>query len=305
MVLVFINPHSVLAMDGGKPAAPMEGPGPMTRRSSSRDSASSQRASPYTKPKVPIASSGSTGLTKYMGESTLHQDWDDTDPDENPRCVPSPYLVLLPPASTQQTSLNAFTPNPGVSDLKKLDPQRTGSKFGPNTITNKLFKKGDRLYREGTYTLWRDDANDYHVAYASDERAPSMMSVRSFRSTSGEKDSPGGSSVGGMNQNPSNALVLKIVVTNEARLEFEIITQEVPACPCHTPRGHTVPMISFASMQTVWKMRAAREAHFQQVCATPREHLTAHSPCASRPHTVPQHRQTNMHTSALRSGRSL
>ena len=37
-----------------------------------------------------------------------------------------------------------------------------------NTVTHKLFKKGERLYREGSYTLWRDNQNDYYVAYAAE-----------------------------------------------------------------------------------------------------------------------------------------
>ena len=97
-----------------------------------------------------------------------------------------------------------------------------------NTVTNKLFKKGERLYREGSYTLWRDDLNDYYVAYAVDERASTIMSdVRA--SVRGGKAPPADNTVN------AKAQVLKILVTNEARLEFDIITQEVPARPCHTP----------------------------------------------------------------------
>ena len=43
------------------------------------------------------------------------------------------------------------------------------------TVTHKLFKKGERLYREGSYTLWRDDQNDFYVAYAADDRHSSIL----------------------------------------------------------------------------------------------------------------------------------
>ena len=87
-----------------------------------------------------------------------------------------------------------------------------------DSITSKLFKKGDGLlYHEGLYTLSRDDHNDYQVAFAT-EKASSTSARDSGRESTK------------VDTGLSHAQVLKIQVTNEARLEFEIITQnEVPA----------------------------------------------------------------------------
>ena len=86
------------------------------------------------------------------------------------------------------------------------------------TVTHKLFKKGERLYREGSYTLWRDDQNDFYVAYAADDRNSSILDdVRA--SVRGGKESLADNTVN------AKAQVLKIVVTSEAKLEFDIYTQ--------------------------------------------------------------------------------
>ena len=162
------------------------------------------------------------------------------------------------------------------------------------TVTHKLFKKGERLYREGSYTLWRDDQNDYYVAYAVDDRNSSIMDdVRA--SVRGGKESLADNTVN------AKAQVLKIVVTSEAKLEFDIYTQEVwlhtpvPIGSARSPRHIVFPEVYFASSQAVWKMRATRRAHFDEVCAPPRLRRTEQSPCALRPHTpraaVSQHPQ--------------
>jgi len=121
--------------------------------------------------------------------------------------------------------------------MKNQNLEEDTSRFAEdatNTVTNKLFKKGERLYREGSYTLWRDDVNDFYVAYALDTKGSTLMSdVRA--SVRGGKESPSENMVN------AKAQVLKILVTNEAKLEFDIITQE-----------------------TVWKMRATRRAHLEQ-----------------------------------------
>ena len=162
------------------------------------------------------------------------------------------------------------------------------------TVTHKLFKKGERLYREGSYTLWRDDQNDFYVAYAADDRNSSILDdVRA--SVRGGKESIADNTVN------AKAQVLKIVVTSEAKLEFDIYTQEVwlhtlarigsARSPCHIVFAE----VYFVSSQTVWKMRATRRAHFDEVCAPPRLRRTEQSPCALRPHTpraaVSQHPQ--------------
>ena len=168
-----------------------------------------------------------------------------------------------------------------------------------NTVTHKLFKKGERLYREGSYTLWRDDQNDYYVAYAVDDRNSGFMDdVRA--SVRGGKESIADNTVN------AKAQVLKIVVTSEAKLEFDIYTQghgaqEVwlhapsPHSSARSPRHIVFPEVYFVSSQTVWKMRATRRAHFDEVCAPPRLRRTEQSPCALRPHTpraaVSQHPQ--------------
>ena len=167
------------------------------------------------------------------------------------------------------------------------------------TVTHKLFKKGERLYREGSYTLWRDDQNDFYVAYAADDRNSSILDdVRA--SVRGGKESIADNTVN------AKAQVLKIVVTSEAKLEFDIYTQghgaqEVwlhapsPHSSARSPRHIVFPEVYFASSQAVWKMRATRRAHFDEVCAPPRLRRTEQSPCALRPHTpravVSQHPQ--------------
>ena len=157
-----------------------------------------------------------------------------------------------------------------------------------NTVTHKLFKKGERLYREGSYTLWRDDQNDFYVAYAADDRNSSILDdVRA--SVRGGKESIADNTVN------AKAQVLKIVVTSEAKLEFDIYTQghgaqEVwlhapsPHSSARSPRHIVFPEVYFASSQAVWKMRATRRAHFDEVCAPPRLRRTEQSPCALRPH---------------------
>jgi len=149
-----------------------------------------------------------SGLAKHMDETMIDPNWDESEQSEDPGALPA---------------------------MKNLEEYT--SRFAAdatNTVTNKLFKKGERLYREGSYTLWRDDLNDYYVAYAVDERASTIMSdVRA--SVRGGKAPPADNTVN------AKAQVLKILVTNEARLEFDIITQE-----------------------TVWKMRATRRAHFEE-----------------------------------------
>ena len=113
--------------------------------------------------------------------------------------------------------------------MKNQNLEEDTSRFAEdatNTVTNKLFKKGERLYREGSYTLWRDDVNDFYVAYALDTKGSTLMSdVRA--SVRGGKESPSENMVN------AKAQVLKILVTNEAKLEFDIITQEVPARHSH------------------------------------------------------------------------
>ena len=106
--------------------------------------------------------------------------------------------------------------------MKKPALAEDTSKFtdadATNTVTHKLFKKGERLYREGSYTLWRDDQNDYYVAYAVDDRNSSILDdVRA--SVRGGKESLADNIVN------AKAQVLKIVVTSEAKLEFDIYTQ--------------------------------------------------------------------------------
>ena len=165
---------------------------------------------------------------------------------------------------------------------------------GEKTVTHKLFKKGERLYREGSYTLWRDDQNDFYVAYAADDRNSSILDdVRA--SVRGGKESLADNTVN------AKAQVLKIVATSEAKLEFDIYTQEVwlhtpvPIGSARSPRHIVFPEVYFVSSQTVWKMRATRRAHFDEVCAPPRLRRTEQSPCALRPHTpraaVSQHPQ--------------
>ena len=166
------------------------------------------------------------------------------------------------------------------------------------TVTHKLFKKGERLYREGSYTLWRDDQNDFYVAYAADDRNSSILDdVRA--SVRGGKESLADNEVN------AKAQVLKIVVTSEAKLEFDIYTRAdtqevwlhtpVPIGSARSPRHIVFPEVYFVSSQIVWKMRATRRAHFDEVCAPPRLRRTEQSPCALRPHTpraaVSQHPQ--------------
>ena len=164
------------------------------------------------------------------------------------------------------------------------------------TVTHKLFKKGERLYREGSYTLWRDDQNDFYVAYAADDRNSSILDdVRA--SVRGGKESLADNTVN------AKAQVLKIVVTSEAKLEFDIYTQgHGQEVWLHAPCPHMFRPIApshrdvyFVSSQAVWKMRATRRAHFDEVCAPPRLRRTEQSPCALRPHTpraaVSQHPQ--------------
>merc|ERR1711924_428173 len=152
-----------------------------------------------------------SGLAKSMEESKIDTDpdWDESEQSENPGALP----VMKKPALAEDTSM--FTED-------------------EMTVTHKLFKKGERLYREGSYTLWRDDQNDYYVAYAVDDRNSSIMDdVRA--SVRGGKESLADNTVN------AKAQVLKIVATSEAKLEFDIYTQE-----------------------TVWKMRATRRAHFDE-----------------------------------------
>lgn len=151
-----------------------------------------------------------SGLAKSMEESKIDPDWDEHEQSENPGALP-----VMKNRLAEDTS-------------KFTDSDAT------NTVTHKLFKKGERLYREGSYTLWRDNQNDYYVAYAADDRNSSIMDdVRA--SVRGGKESLADNTVN------AKAQVLKIMVTNEARLEFDIYTQE-----------------------TVWKMRATRRAHFDE-----------------------------------------
>ena len=157
-----------------------------------------------------------SGLAKSMEESKIDTDpdWDESEQSENPGALP----VMKKPALAEDTSM--FTED-------------------ENTVTHKLFKKGERLYREGSYTLWRDDQNDFYVAYAADDRNSSILDdVRA--SVRGGKESLADNTVN------AKAQVLKIVVTSEAKLEFDIYTQ-----------GH-------GAQETVWKMRATRRAHFDE-----------------------------------------
>ena len=156
-----------------------------------------------------------SGLAKSMEESKIDTDpdWDESEQSENPGALP----VMKKPALAEDTSM--FTED-------------------ENTVTHKLFKKGERLYREGSYTLWRDDQNDFYVAYAADDRNSSILDdVRA--SVRGGKESLADNTVN------AKAQVLKIVVTSEAKLEFDIYTQ-----------GH--------GQEAVWKMRATRRAHFDE-----------------------------------------
>ena len=153
-----------------------------------------------------------SGLAKSMEESKIDTDpdWDESEQSENPGALP-----VMKNRLAEDTS--KFTD----ADAEK-------------TVTHKLFKKGERLYREGSYTLWRDDQNDFYVAYAADDRNSSILDdVRA--SVRGGKESLADNTVN------AKAQVLKIVATSEAKLEFDIYTQE-----------------------TVWKMRATRRAHFDE-----------------------------------------
>jgi len=157
-----------------------------------------------------------SGLAKSMEESKIDTDpdWDESEQSENPGALP----VMKKPALAEDTSM--FTEDEA-------------------TVTHKLFKKGERLYREGSYTLWRDDQNDFYVAYAADDRNSSILDdVRA--SVRGGKESLADNTVN------AKAQVLKIVVTSEAKLEFDIYTQ-----------GH-------GAQEAVWKMRATRRAHFDE-----------------------------------------
>lgn len=157
-----------------------------------------------------------SGLAKSMEESKIDTDpdWDESEQSENPGALP----VMKKPALAEDTSM--FTEDEA-------------------TVTHKLFKKGERLYREGSYTLWRDDQNDFYVAYAADDRNSSILDdVRA--SVRGGKESLADNEVN------AKAQVLKIVVTSEAKLEFDIYTQ-----------GH-------GAQEAVWKMRATRRAHFDE-----------------------------------------
>ena len=157
-----------------------------------------------------------SGLAKSMEESKIDTDpdWDESEQSENPGALP----VMKKPALAEDTSM--FTEDEA-------------------TVTHKLFKKGERLYREGSYTLWRDDQNDFYVAYAADDRNSSILDdVRA--SVRGGKESIADNTVN------AKAQVLKIVVTSEAKLEFDIYTQ-----------GH-------GAQEAVWKMRATRRAHFDE-----------------------------------------
>ena len=157
-----------------------------------------------------------SGLAKSMEESKIDTDpdWDESEQSENPGALP----VMKKPALAEDTSM--FTED-------------------EMTVTHKLFKKGERLYREGSYTLWRDDQNDFYVAYAADDRNSSILDdVRA--SVRGGKESLADNTVN------AKAQVLKIVVTSEAKLEFDIYTQ-----------GH-------GAQEAVWKMRATRRAHFDE-----------------------------------------
>ena len=157
-----------------------------------------------------------SGLAKSMEESKIDTDpdWDESEQSENPGALP-----VMKNRLAEDTS-------------KFTDADAT------NTVTHKLFKKGERLYREGSYTLWRDDQNDFYVAYAVDDRNSGFMDdVRA--SVRGGKESLADNEVN------AKAQVLKIVVTSEAKLEFDIYT-----------RADT--------QEIVWKMRATRRAHFDE-----------------------------------------
>ena len=173
-----------------------------------------------------------SGLAKSMEESKIDPDWDEREQSENPGCAPIPATPqpFLPLALPPRAALNPSAPNPTAAALFSALPVMKNrlaedtSKFtdsdATNTVTHKLFKKGERLYREGSYTLWRDNQNDYYVAYAADDRNSSIMDdVRA--SVRGGKESLADNTVN------AKAQVLKIMVTNEARLEFDIYTQEV------------------------------------------------------------------------------
>ena len=95
---------------------------------------------------------------------------------------------------------------------------------GDKCVTSELYKKGGTLYVKGLYTLWRTDEGDYEIAYAADKKHESRTS--SFRTSSFR---PSRANQKSAVTEPGQHRVQKIEETSNARLEFDITTEEVRA----------------------------------------------------------------------------
>ena len=150
---------------------------------------------------------------------------------------------------------------------------------GDKCVTSELYKKGGTLYVKGLYTLWRTDEGDYEIAYAADKKHEGRTS--SFRTSSFR---PSRANQKSAVTEPGQHRVQKIEETSNARLEFDITTEEVlPPFPMAPPAQLPEPL--FGSAQGIWKMRATTRAEFNEV--NPLHKTTTAAPLATQPALAP------------------
>ena len=121
----------------------------------------------------------------------------------------------------QRTGSAIIQPFALCTTTRKLNIRAPG---GDKCVTSELYKKGGTLYVKGLYTLWRTDEGDYEIAYAADKKHEGRTS--SFRTSSFR---PSRANQKSAVTEPGQHRVQKIEETSNARLEFDITTEEVRA----------------------------------------------------------------------------